>query len=255
MTLRILLLALSLMAGLPAWARSPAELEAGGRARVAEVIDGDTIRLADGRKVRLAGVNAPEIAHEDQAEEPFGEAAKAALTDLLAGREVELRYGGARQDRYGRTVAHLLRDDGLWLEGEMLARGMARTYSFADNRALVAEMLAAEAQAREAGRGLWRDPAYRVRKPDEAGAFIDSFQLVQGRVKQAAKVKGQIFLNFGADWRSDFTVHIPHEAMPLFRNADPKAWEGRTIRVRGWLRSFNGPLIEASHPEQIEVLQ
>jgi len=76
-------------------------------------------------------------------------------------------------------------------------------------------------------------------------------------VLKAADVRGTVYLNFGADWRSDFTVALRRDALKTFAAAgvDPLGYAGRLIRVRGWLTSYNGPMIEATHPEQIEVLQ
>lgn len=217
--------------------------------RVKAVLDGDTVLLEDGRRVRLVGIQAPE-------EGADAGSAAAMLADLALGRPVELRYGGAPTDRYRRRLAHLYREDGLWLQGELLRRGFARVYTFPDNRALAAEMLAAEAEARAARRGLWGDPRFAARSPAEADRLIHSFQLVEGRVVRAADVRGRIFLNFGEDWRRDFTVTIAKAARRRFDGAgfDPLALEGRRVRVRGWLRRWNGPLIEATHPEQIELL-
>jgi hypothetical protein len=117
-------------------------------------------------------------------------------------------------------------------------------------------MLALEREARAARRGLWADPAYAARTADEATRFLDSFQLVEGVVLEAAKAKGQVFLNFGGDWRTDFTIRIPGPALKLFRAAglDPFALKGSRVRVRGWLRAENGPMIDATYPEQIERL-
>ncbi|MCW8951924.1 MAG: thermonuclease family protein, partial [Rhodospirillales bacterium] len=87
--------------------------------------------------------------------------------------------------------------------------------------------------------------------------LIDTFQLVEGRVVDTANVKGTVYLNFGRNWRTDFTVAIHRRALRLFEKTgvDPLLLKGRTIRVRGWLRSRNGPMIEATHPEQIEAFE
>ena len=79
---------------------------------------------------------------------------------------------------------------------------------------------------------------------------------VEGRVLDTGNARGRIFLNFGRDWRTDFTVTIPSAARRDFVNAglDPDSLAGLRIRVRGWVRSRDGPMIEATHPEQIEVL-
>ncbi len=175
---------------------------------------------------------------------------------MTLGRAVTVAYGGRRIDRHGRALAHLFDRAGRWIQGEMLARGMARVYSFADNRALVPEMLARETAARRARRGIWRFRFYAVREPETAGRYVGGFELVEGRVLDAARVRGRVYLNFGPDWRSDFTVTIAPAARRRFEAAgiDPLDYEGRWIRARGWVKSFNGPMIEATHPEQIEVL-
>ncbi len=130
---------------------------------------------------------------------------------------------------------------------------MARVYTFADNRKLAAEMYALEKEARNAKRGIWANPYYRLRRPGETSDDIDTFQLVEGTVIDAARIKKRIYLNFGPDWRSDFTATISPRASRIFSN-DLLALKGRKIRVRGWIKSYNGPEIEVSHPEQIEIL-
>ena len=234
-------------------------LEAGEQARVVEVVDGDTVLLDDGWQVRLVGIQAPKLplGRKNFTKWPLADESKAQLEELVLDRQVLLAYGGARIDRHGRRLAHLFRPDGLWVQGELLSRGMARVYSFPDNRAIVAEMLAAEMLARHDGAGIWGNRWYAVRAPADTGRDIGSFQLVEGRVLDAADVRGTIYLNFGADWRSDFTVKITSRSRKLFEaeGFDFPAMENRTIRVRGWLDEMNGPMIEATHPEQIELLE
>lgn len=247
--------------GVPNGASSglPEGLADGGRATAVEIVDGDTLLLDDGREVRLVGLQAPKLPLGRPGFEawPLSDAAKEALDDIAGGQRLRLGYGGRRTDRHGRDLAHLYRDDGLWLQGALLESGMARVYSFADNRALVAEMLARERAARAARRGIWADPYYAVRTPFEAGDFIDSFQVIEGRVRAVAVVRGRAYLNFGEDWRSDFTVSLAPAVLRRFarEGVDPAGYADRAVRVRGWLKSFNGPMIEATHPEQIEVLQ
>jgi endonuclease YncB( thermonuclease family) len=234
------------------------------RAAVVEVIDGDTLVLDDGRPVRLVGIQAPKLLLGRPGFEawPLAEEAKAALSALALGREVGLGYGGRRTDRHGRALAQLYLLDGagepgLWVQGALLEAGLARVYSFADNRALIAEMLACERRARAGRRGIWGDPFYAVRTPDRVQGHAGSFQLVEGKVVDAAEVKGRIYLNFGADWKSDFTVTLAPAVRRLFEaeGIDPLDYGGKRVRVRGWIKSFNGPMIEASHPEQIEVIE
>ncbi len=235
-----------------------AQLAVGERATVVDIVDGDTVRLDDGWQVRLVGVQAPKqpLGRKNFKKWPLADEAKSVLEALLLNREVVLAYGGQRVDRHGRRLAHLFLADGTWIQGELLLAGMARVYSFPDNRAVVAEMLAAEGSARRARAGIWGDQWYAVRAADGLARDIGSFQLVEGRVVDAADVRGTVYLNFGADWRSDFTVKVAKRSRKSFDAAGVglQALEGRIVRVRGWLDEYNGPMIVATHPEQIEVL-
>ncbi len=224
------------------------------------VEDGDTIVLASGRKLRLVGIQAPKLAARRAGSRPWpmAEEAKAGLEALVVGRRLALAYHERRIDRHRRLLAHAeVRAAGraVWVQGEMLRRGLARVYTFADNRALATEMLTAEREARAAGRGIWALRYYRILPHDRAGRFVGTFQLVEGRVRAAAVVRKRAFLNFDADWRTDFTITVAPRDMRRFRRAgiEPEALAGCVVRVRGWLASRNGPSIAATHPEQLEL--
>jgi endonuclease YncB( thermonuclease family) len=252
----LLLLAPGLARGETLAPALPPGLADGGSAVVAEVIDGDSLVLADGRTVRLVGIQAPKLPKGRAfAPWPLAEAAKTALAELARGKSVTLRFGGAREDRYGRVLAQLVRSDGLWIEGELLRRGLARVYTFADNRAAAAALYALESEARAARRGIWADPFYAPLTPEEALHHDGKLELVEGRIVSVARVSSQVFLNFGADWRTAFTVRLDRVALALFRAAgiDPLALEGEAVRVRGYIRrDRNRAVMDVTHPEAIE---
>jgi len=235
-----------------------AKLEIGATARVTDVVDGDTVILDNGQQVRLVGIQAPKLplGREGFEKWPLADEAKEALERLVLERSVTLAYGGQRVDRYNRQLAHLFTEDGTWVQAAMLDQGLSRVYSFPDNRALVADMLFHERRARGDGNGIWRVPYYLVLDTDAAARQIDRFALVEGRVREVARVRGRGFLNFGADWKTDFTIVIAPKDMKRFEadGVAPEDYAGRRVRVRGWLRSYNGPMIDVTHPEQIEVL-
>ena len=238
----------------------PEGLALDAEARVVEVIDGSTVLLDDGERVRLAGIEPPKHIAGDATSgmELLAETARQTLARLVQGRRVGLAMGGVPRDRYGRLRAHLMRgDDGTWIQGALLAAGLARVHSLVDDRAAAAEMLVIEHRARAARLGIWSQPRYRVRTADQAAAGLNSFQLVEGRVKAAAVVRGRGYLNFGDNWREDFTVSIGPRDRRRFESEGIaiEDYEGRLVRVRGWVDSYNGPMIEATHPEQIEVLE
>lgn len=236
------------------------------RLKVRSIVDGDTLVLEDGRQVRLVGTQAPKLplGRKNFPTWPLAPQSASKLSALALGQMVTLKYGGARIDRHGRVLAHLFLDDGTWLQRAMVAAGLARFYSFADNRKCASELLNAEREARAAKRGIWSDPFYDIRMAEDVAGLasrIGTFQLVEGRVHKVEMIRGRLYLNFGANWRDDFTVTVAPAGVKLFAKgawadlmAEPSHLVGQKIRVRGWLDSFNGPQIEVSHPEQIEIL-
>ena len=263
--MRLLALIITLLALSPwsAHADITDSLRAGETATVLSVVDGDTVILSEAVRgatdVRLVGIQAPKLplGRRNFKQWPLSPESKVALEKLTLGKQVRLYYGGADMDRHGRLLAHLVRDDGLWVQGEMLSLGMARVYTFPDNRSITSDMYAREQKARRNKAGIWAHPYYTVRTAtDSLNKRIGTFQVIEGYVRDVAKVKGMVYLNFGDDWRSDFTISIRSRTGKLFKKAqiDLLALKDRNIRTRGWLKKRNGPMIELSHPEQLEIL-
>lgn len=232
-------------------------------ARAIAVIDGDTVVLDDRREVRLVGIQAPKLplGRRNFPTWPLADEAKAELERLVLKRRLTVRPGTTPMDRHGRVLAHLFTAEGeeVWVQGAMLLAGYARVYTFADNRDRAADLYAAERQARAARAGIWALDWYRIRPaadPVALGRDTNTFQVVEGRVAATGRGGDRVFLNFGDDYRTDFTAALDASALRLFRAArlDPATLAGRNVRLRGWLRRENGPLIDISHPEQIEVL-
>jgi micrococcal nuclease len=220
-------------------------------AAVAEVVAGDELRLVDGRAVRLAGIRVP------SGDAPrLAEAAQAELRALLDGQRVRLASAEVPLDRYGRLVAQIERGDGLWLQGALLERGLAQVQTRPGEAARADQMLAIERAARAARRGLWADGAFMVREAGAANGAAGRFQIVEGRVLRVAPTERFVYLNFGADWRIDFTVRIAKDVARSLAGAgiDAASLAGRRIEIRGVVLEAGGPLIELSHPEQMQLL-
>lgn len=240
-----------------------ATLDDGGTATVKAVIDGDTVVLEDGRQVRLVGIQAPKLplGREGFVAWPLSDEAKIYLEGLVLGQVVELRLAAQAMDRHGRLLAHLVlpatsSQGARWVQGEMLAAGLARVYTFSDNRQLATEMLALERQARADGSGIWGVVYYALRTVDNVRHDIGSFQIVEGRVLDVARIKDRVYLNFGANWRTDFTIKVMARDEKTFPQVglDLMRLKGLRVRVRGWVKSENGPMIELDHPQRLEVL-
>ncbi len=253
----ILLVAALLLAALTALAAEP-RLKDGGQAVVAKVTDERTLSLTDGRVVRLAGIGSlvDEPARPGIRLTTFAATSKDVLSKLVLGRTVQLKLSERPIDRYGRVVAQVFVSGDTWVQGELVRLGLARVESSADSRGMIVSMQEIEDIARVAKLGIWSDNRYAVRTAEETEQHLNRFEIVEGRVAAADQVNGRVYLNFGPDWRTDFTVSIaPADARAFKREGvDLLAMEGKRIRVRGWLRSYNGPVIDVTHPEQIELL-
>jgi hypothetical protein len=178
---------------------------------------------------------------------------------MVLGQLVELRGLQDVTDRYGRTVAFLLRQDGaIDVAGDLLARGHARVATQIGDAACAAELRSRERVARTSKLGLWSEPYYDVIEAHNAPQLLAArgrFSLVEGKVLSVRESGGTIYLNFGRRWSEALTVTISKRHERIFSGAGilPKRLESQTVRIRGWIEERNGPRIEASRPEQIEV--
>ncbi len=248
---------------LPAWGCE--ELQMGYFSKVSQITDGDSVVLSDGTRVRLLAIQAPKLAlgRKNFLDWPLAEDAKQALASVALGAKVRLDFASNNSDRHGRTLAHLyiINEDNSeeWVQKYMIEHGMARVYSFADNRLCVKELLKIEAEARANRKGIWANDYYQIRfgdKPNKLLKLDNRYELVEGRVLSAKKVGSRIYLNFGKNWRDDFTIVIEKYGQKIFSKAGVNAldYQDALIRVRGWIEIRDGPRIEVTHPEQIEVL-
>lgn len=199
-------------------------------AQVQWVYDGDTVKLADGRKLRLIGLNTPELGRDGEADEPYAQQARQVLQELLGehNNKVYLRVGEETQDHYGRLLAHLFLADGRNLTEYMLERGLALRIGIAPNLALQDCYTAAEVRARRDRQGLWSSQAVmdaRQLSPEAKG-----FHLLHGKVvkQQAYKKGGRLELAGGLLLR---IAQPDWQAMTDER----RDWRGQWIEIRGWL--------------------
>ncbi len=219
-----------------------------GEGRVTAVTDDRSFRLLDGREIRLAGI------------EPAGpKDAREALATILIGHEVRLRGEDDAPDRYGRQSAFvwLLPSDTL-VQADLLAQGAALVSPNVTNRECANVLLAAEARARDAKRGIWADPS-AIKNAESPGAILAGtgrLALVEGKVLSVRQAGATTYLNFGRNWTRDFAVTIPRRALANFEAAGLglKSLENRRIRVRGFVEAKSGPRIEVLQEGQIELL-
>ena len=125
--------------------------------RVKWVVDGDTIVLADGTKVRYIGINAPELARDDHIAEPYGEEAKRFNARLVKQKIVRLERDVEPNDRFQRHLAYIFLKDGTFINAEMLSQGYAYLLYIRPNVKYHDTLLAAQRSAMSARRGIWQN--------------------------------------------------------------------------------------------------
>ena len=204
-------------------------------ARVTDMAENGALRLDDDRVVTLRGVWLPDEFH-------------AAAQALAVGREVELQ--SEMRDRHGNLQAMMM-TDGQSLQALLLAVGLAQVRPQVGMDDVMERFYAAETIARDKGLGVWASTDNGLRTPANVAQRIGHFAVAQGTVVDVATAKGTTYVNFGDDWRTDFTLAL---APGLTRTMKVKDWVGRTVRVRGWVQSYNGPLIAITNKYQVELL-
>jgi micrococcal nuclease len=233
------------------------ELRRTGMVNVKAVIDPQTIQLEDGHIVRLTGIDFPDFNPDEPGD--FSLTAMQILRDMLVGKTVLLYQTVNREEgrinRMGQDIAQIQREsDKVWVQGTLLSLGLARVRTAQRNPEMAQQMYDLELAAMKDKAGIWENYS-KVLPPEEAEAHEGSFQIVEGRIESAALKQNRIYLNFGKDWKTDFTISIAPEDKRAFskQNLDPLQWNGKQVRVRGWIESYNGPYMQISHPAAIEV--
>lgn len=224
---------------------------------VQRVVDGDTLRLSDGRNVRLIGLNAPETGKKGRSAEPFAEAAKRRLQSLVDENDgrVSLLLGQEPKDHYGRTLANVYGRQGANLEAQLLVEGLAYYVAIAPNIALLDCQQAAERSARQAGLGLWRT------SPVQPAGHINSggFALVSGQVNDVQRNAGGVWIEL----QGSLVLRIAPNLVGQFDVSRLERLKGRSIEARGWVidRSRRGGLksgqarwmLPITHPSMLNL--
>lgn len=221
------------------------------RATVAAIVDGDTIALTDSRRVRLIGINTPELAHRGRAAQAYAERARAALAELLPpGTSIGLHPDVEHKDRYGRTLAHVALVDQTNINAVMLARGLATAWVIPPNARFAECYAGVERRARSAGVGIWSLPEYQPIASERVAAG-GGFQLVQGRVERVERAVQAVQLELSGG----VVLRIGGADLKYFNGIDLPSLRGRSLRVHAWVKAYRGrPMIRVRHPLEWEVV-
>lgn len=217
--------------------------------QVKKIYDGDTVVLQDGCKIRLMGINTPEVQHRDKAADAGGDEAKQWLINKLQNAKVRLETGDEKTDKYGRTLAHLFTDKKEHINLQLVAAGLAQVSIYPPNLLYVNELVAAENRAEQARLGLWRRPEYAVISVNElTPAGHPGWTRLVGKVVNIRTTGKSIYLEFS----DQFAARIERKWVALF--PDVNSYLGKTVEVRGWLNKSKGRFaMLIRHPSAIKL--
>ncbi|MCF7907721.1 MAG: thermonuclease family protein [Candidatus Omnitrophica bacterium] len=226
---------------------------------VSKVIDGDTIKLSNGKLLRYIGLDTPEVRSKKDGKfiydpQPFSLEATEYNRKLVEGKAVRIEFDLEKQDKYGRLLGYCFIGD-TFVNAKLIQEGLAVLYTYPPNVKYVDKFVSLQKQARAKKQGLWE--SYEVIDQEQAYKYIGQIRTVRGRVLSTYKSSKCLFLNFGGDYKHDFTVVIFNNAFSAFtqQKIDPITfYRNKIVEVSGRIREYNGPEIIVNTPYEIQIL-
>ncbi|WP_420391888.1 thermonuclease family protein [Acuticoccus sp.] len=203
--------------------------------------------LADGRTVRLA-----EVRLAAGAQDVLSRAVGAGAFFVPTLWEADV-------DRHGRVLGDIVLEDVVAddtpksLRDGLLEAGLALVEPTVMSVPCLEPLSAAERVAEAAGRGMWQEPGLSAGSSDLL-RHVGEGVVVSGTVRSVGGTRRTLYLNFGEDWATDFTVLVRRDGTGDWP-ADLATLEGEQVRVRGVLDAWKGGMIEVEHPAQVERLR
>lgn len=219
------------------------------RHQVKRVYDGDTIILANGERVRLLGVNTPEISSQYRKGEAGGKAAQAWLKEQLSGGEVYLEYDLEKRDKYDRLLAHVFLPSGEHLNMDLVAKGLGVMSIVPPNISYADDFLAVQQQAENKGLGMWSIALYKRREAKRVTRH--KFKGWRRYLAEADKITSSKRF-YRLIISKKFDIRIPRENMVYF--PDLATYLNKPLEVRGWVSRQKGHYsMLVRHPSAIIV--
>lgn len=229
------------------------------KARVTQVIDGQTLVVNNTTTIHLPAIYIPWETPTSQGE--YGKRAKDFLEMEFLDKFVRIyqvrHIERALFNALGHEEAYLIRaDDGLWAQEELVKLGYAFAYPTQSHKDTADELYKAEEFAKTEKIGFWEEDQWQILNEETAVGVEDRFAIVEDTVEKIAIKNNVIYFNFGADWRSDMTVSMDSSLRRQFSKEGINIMQlgGQKIRARGWLRDYNGPFMEIFDPSQIKLI-
>lgn len=218
---------------------------------VKRVYDGDTIILDNGERVRLLGLNTPEIESRYRQGEKGGVTAKKWLQDKLSQDIVFIEYDQQKKDKYNRSLAHLFLENGEHLNKSLLQAGLANLTIIPPNLHYVDELVKAEMEAQQRQVGIWSMKSYQPMPISDLNAAHKTTGWHRFLATPSKLVKNRSYLRLILSDKVD--IRIPKKNSDLF--PDLESYIGKSIEIRGWAsRSKSHYSILIRHPSALIIL-
>ncbi len=227
------------------------------KARVTQVIDGQTFVVNNTKTIHLPAIYIPWENPQSQGE--YGARAKKFLEDVILEKFVRIYQVRNNERGLFNALGHnegYVTVEGQFVQLMMVEAGLAFAYPSQSHNDLADMIYGAEVKARDSKVGFWADETWAIKTPDTVAEVENRFVIVEGTVKKVASRNNVIYLNFGDDWRDDFTVAASSQIRRDFSKAGINVMQlaSQKIRARGWVREYNGAYLEVFHPSQVEVI-
>ena len=204
------------------------------------VHDGDTLHLKSGEKVRLIGINTPELARQQRPAEALARQARDRLRQLVknSGNRLQLKLDKEHYDRYGRLLAHLYTQDNNSLSAQLLRDGLATLLAIPPNLDNLACYAREERTAQQSGRGLWRLPQYQITDSQSLARNARGYRRVRGNVTRIGEGHRNLWINLSGN----VAFRIEKSELQYFNGLKLRELRGKTIIGSGWLYKRKGEL-------------
>ena len=232
------------------------------RGIIKQVLKSDMVMLDNNKRYRFENILVPPF--EDP---PAIEELKRTFVDKPV---IVYSYQDVTEDQETTGVvpyAHIVTKTGVWLQQDLIAKGLAWALSTDTSPQTVGVLKQTEEKARVNNMGFWKEPAYAIKSPENVKDFVNSYQLVEGRISDVTvkQVSGNLVFSFGKGKKRDFAVSFPNDDNFGSLLDDPvtgeknkigmSQWKGRTVRVRGWVKDEgNGPVMMLTRKEQLDIV-
>ncbi len=235
------------------FASCEAPSKAAESAIVKSVIDGDTIELVSGERIRITGLNAPEKLDAQGQSQPFAEQSHQFLELLIrhSNQQVILEPDVQTQDKHGRTLAHLFAPDGTSITRKLLLAGMAARATVIPNTRHSLCYQHAEDTARQKNLGLWRFPEFWFINHAQQESGSRGFYIIRDEVRTVAESRKSLWINLV----HGTALRIARKDLPTFSNQNLQDLQGHTVEARGWVSNHkNRVLLRIRDPINLRLI-